>query len=83
LKILMSEMKKNGQTLLVSTHIIDSMDQLWDHAVIMQKGKILGNVVREDLEKQGRKLEEEFFALTEGISQEDMYSLTEEKEDEQ
>ena len=82
LKGLMGDMKKNGQTLLVSTHIIDSMDRLWDHAVIMQKGHILGNVVREELERQGRTLEEEFFALTEGISQNDMYSLTEEKEEE-
>ena len=82
LKGLMGDMKKNGQTLLVSTHIIDSMDRLWDHAVIMQKGHILGNVVREELEQQGRTLEEEFFALTEGISQNDMYSLTEEKEEE-
>lgn len=80
LKVLMGEMKKNGQTLLVSTHIIDSMDRLWDHAVIMQKGHILGNVTRADLEQQGRTLEDEFFALTEGISASDMYSLTEEKE---
>lgn len=80
LKVLMGEMKKNGQTLLVSTHIIDSMDRLWDHAVIMQKGHILGNVTRADLEAQGRTLEDEFFALTEGISESDMYSLTEEKE---
>lgn len=80
LKVLMGEMKKNGQTLLVSTHIIDSMDRLWDHAVIMQKGHILGNVTRADLEQQGRTLEDEFFALTEGISESDMYSLTEEKE---
>ena len=82
LKVLMGDMKKNGQTLLVSTHIIDSMDRLWDHAVIMQKGHILGNVVREELEQQGRTLEDEFFALTEGISENDMYSLTEEKEEE-
>ena len=82
LKALMGAMKKNGQTLLVSTHIIDSMDRLWDHAVIMQKGHILGNVVREELEQQGRTLEDEFFALTEGISENDMYSLTEEKEEE-
>ncbi len=69
---MMHEMKENGQTLLVSTHIIDSMDQLWDKAIILQKGRVKGDVTRKELERLGRSLEEEFFALTEGLSGEDM-----------
>jgi ABC-type multidrug transport system ATPase subunit len=72
LKNMMHEMKENGQTLLVSTHIIDSMDQLWDKAIILQKGRVKGDVTRKELERLGRSLEEEFFALTEGLSGEDM-----------
>ncbi|MCR4927551.1 MAG: ABC transporter ATP-binding protein [Lachnospiraceae bacterium] len=72
LKLMMHEMKEKGQTLLVSTHIIDSMDMLWDKAIIMQKGRVKGDVTRKDLERLGRTLEEEFFALTEGLSGEDM-----------
>lgn len=78
LKQLMAEMKQNGQTLLVSTHIIDSMDQLWDHAVILQKGRVRGVFSSEDLKKENKSLEEKFFMLTEGLSQEEM-SLTEEE----
>ena len=72
LKNMMHEMKEKGQTLLVSTHIIDSMDQLWDKAIILQKGRVKGDVTRKELERLGRSLEEEFFALTEGLSGEDM-----------
>ncbi|MBR4588395.1 MAG: ABC transporter ATP-binding protein [Lachnospiraceae bacterium] len=72
LKLMMHEMKEKGQTLLVSTHIIDSMDMLWDKAIIMQKGRVKGDVTRKDLERLGRSLEDEFFALTEGLSGEDM-----------
>lgn len=72
LKLMMHEMKEKGQTLLVSTHIIDSMDQLWDKAIILQKGRVKGDVTRKELERLGRSLEDEFFALTEGLSGEDM-----------
>ena len=72
LKKMMQEMKANSQTLLVSTHIIDSMDRLWDNAVIMQKGKIKGIVSRSQLEAAGKSLEEVFFELTEGLSADEM-----------
>ena len=72
LKNMMHEMKEKGQTLLVSTHIIDSMDQLWDKAIILQKGRVKGDITRKELERLGRSLEDEFFALTEGLSGEDM-----------
>ncbi len=72
LKKMMNEMKNNGQSLFVSTHIIDSMDQLWDHAIIMQKGQVKGNVTREQLSQMGKTLEEVFFEITEGLSGEDM-----------
>lgn len=72
LKKVMLEMKERGQTLLVSTHIIDSMDQVWDSATIMQKGEIRGSVKKKELEAKNKTLEEVFFELTEGVSDEDM-----------
>lgn len=72
LKKVMMEMKQRGQTLLVSTHIIDSMDQVWDSATIMQKGKIKGYVSKNELEKKGKNLEKVFFELTEGLSNDEM-----------
>lgn len=77
LKKVMLEMKKRGQTLLVSTHIIDSMDQVWDSATIMQKGKIKGYVSKNELEKKGKNLEEVFFELTEGLSNDEMREKSE------
>ncbi len=70
LKEMFLEMKAAGATLLISTHMIDSVDMLWDRALIMQSGKILENVTHEALAASGKTLEEVFFALTEAEVQE-------------
>ncbi len=72
LKAIFSEMRAAGKTLLVSTHIIDSVDMLWDRALIMQGGRIRANVTAAELASSGRTLEEYFFEVTEGISGEEM-----------
>lgn len=72
LKDMFEEMRAEGRTLLVSTHIIDSVDMLWDRALIMQGGRIKANVTRRELSETGKTLEELFFEVTEGVSQEDM-----------
>ncbi|MBE6589424.1 MAG: ABC transporter ATP-binding protein [Ruminococcaceae bacterium] len=66
LKLILGEMRKAGCTLLISTHIIDSVDMLWDRTLIMQNGSIRANVTREHLEASGKTLEELFFEVTEG-----------------
>ncbi len=72
LKELIELMRSQGRTMLVSTHIIDSVDMLWDRTIIMQAGRIRANVTREELAADGRTLEELFFDVTEGVSQSDM-----------
>ena len=72
LKDMFEEMRAEGRTLLVSTHIIDSVDMLWDRALIMQGGRIKANVTRQELSETGKTLEELFFEVTEGVRQEDM-----------
>ncbi|MBQ3256574.1 MAG: ABC transporter ATP-binding protein [Oscillospiraceae bacterium] len=69
LKAMIEEMRSQGKTLLVSTHIIDSVDMLWDRAIIMQGGRIRANMTREELEQDGRSLEQLFFDVTEGLEQ--------------
>ena len=69
LKLMMEEMRNEGKTLLVSTHIIDSVDMLWDRTIIMDHGVIKANVTREELDKDGRTLEKLFFDVTEGENQ--------------
>ena len=72
LKNLIEEMRRQGKTMLISTHIIDSVDMLWDRALIMQDGTIRANVTKRGLDASGKTLEELFFEVTENISREDM-----------
>ena len=66
LKNIFRELKEDGVTILVSTHMIDSIDELWDQTLIMKAGKIVANVKHNDATKSNQSLEELFFALTEG-----------------
>ncbi len=65
LKTLITELKEAGATVLVSTHMIDSVDMLWDRALIMKSGKICANLTKEELDAEGKTLEEIFFEITE------------------
>lgn len=78
LKAMIEQMRHAGNTLLVSTHIIDSVDMLWDRTLIMQNGRLCADVTRQELESSGRTLEELFFAVTEGVEQGEMARQTEE-----
>jgi len=71
-KRVLEEMREQEKTLLISTHIIDSVDMLWDRTIIMQNGLIRANVTRAELEQDGRTLEELFFDVTEGVHRDDM-----------
>ncbi len=65
LKLLIEQMQQEGKTVLVSTHMIDSVDMLWDRTIIMKSGKIEANVTRDSLVESGRTLEQLFFDVTE------------------
>lgn len=62
LKIL-EGLKEQGKSVLVSTHIIDTINDVWDRAYIMNKGKIICDITKNDL--KGRDLKSIFFELTE------------------
>ncbi len=66
LKRTIASLREEGATLLVSTHIIDSVDMLWDRAIIMQSGSVQKTMTRDELENSGVSLEEVFFSTTEG-----------------
>ena len=72
LKNVFEQMRMQGKTLLISTHIIDSVDMLWDRTIIMQNGKIKANVTRAELDASGKTLEELFFEVTEGVEAHEM-----------
>lgn len=70
LKTIITEMREAGRTVLVSTHMIDSIDMLWDRTLIMQGGVLRADVTREALLARGETLEDLFFAITEGATPE-------------
>lgn len=61
-------LKSEGKSILISTHIIDTINEVWDRAYIMNKGKIIRDISRDELE--GRDLKTIFFELTEGETEE-------------
>lgn len=61
---LLKKLKEEGRSILISTHIIDVIDELWDTAYIMVHGKIIKRVDRTEL--NGGSLKEIYFACIEG-----------------
>lgn len=67
LKTMLMELKSSGCAILVSTHMLDSVDELWDKALIMINGKIAAIRTRAEIQSSGEDLEQLFFAITEGV----------------
>lgn len=65
LKSLFLELRDFGVSIIISTHIIDSIAGLWDKALIMKDGKIIYERSKEDLMEMDESLEEVFFRATE------------------
>ncbi len=65
LKEMFKELRSQGVSLLISTHIIDSVDELWDQTLIMKDGRVLAQVTKDSLKESGKTLEEVYFELTE------------------
>ncbi len=63
LQVLVS-LKEEGKSVLISTHIIDVIDGIWDVAYIMDKGKILRKIEKNEL--NGQSLKDIFFEITDG-----------------
>ncbi|MCQ2539668.1 MAG: ABC transporter ATP-binding protein [Acetatifactor sp.] len=62
LKTVILELRDSGCTVLISTHMLDMVKDLWDVTFVMDKGHILGTYVKENLED--KDLEELFFKVT-------------------
>ncbi len=65
-KEIFGELKSRGAAVLISTHILDSVEEYWDSVHILKNGKILANRTRDEIAQKGENLEELFFAVTEG-----------------
>lgn len=63
LKEVVLEQKAQGVTILISTHMLEMVQELWDDVFVMQKGKIIASYRREEVKDQN--LDDLFFAVTE------------------
>jgi ABC-type multidrug transport system ATPase subunit len=65
LKAVINDLRNDGCALIVSTHIIDSVEENWDMTYIMQGGKIVRECLRADV-SDNKSLEDIYFSITEG-----------------
>lgn len=79
-KNLFKELAASGTTLLISTHILDTVDELWDRILIMKDGYLKAVAERAWLEQQGQSLEDFFFekAAEKPVYEEDVLTQDEE-----
>lgn len=66
LKDMFIEMRDSGASVLISTHMLDSVEDYWDVANIMMGGKIVATKYNgHDMDNNEKTLEELFFEITE------------------
>ena len=63
LKDVFLELKNSGAAVLISTHMLDSVEDFWDTAYIMAKGKLVAE--KKSTDNDGESLEDLFFRITE------------------
>lgn len=64
LKEVILELKSQGVTVLISTHMLEMVEELWDVMFVMEKGRIKASFRKEDV--GGRDLDDLFFEVTGG-----------------
>ena len=62
IKEIFSELKGEGASVLISTHMIDSVENYWDSAYIMAEGRLVAEKTSDETDET---LEELFFKVTE------------------
>lgn len=65
LKKVFSELKEEGASVLLSTHMLDSIGEDWDMIYIMKKGSVAA-ICEHDGSQPDKSVEELFFEITEG-----------------
>ncbi|MDL2217981.1 ABC transporter ATP-binding protein [Christensenellaceae bacterium OttesenSCG-928-M15] len=66
LKEVFKAQRDRGVAILISTHLLDSVEDLWDRLLILVQGKISITRSHADMEQGGESLSELFFRVTEG-----------------
>ena len=64
LKEMIQEMKHQGMTILISTHMLEMVEELWDIMFVMEKSHIIGSYTKDEVGE--KDLDALFFELTGG-----------------
>lgn len=64
LKVVIQELKAQGKTVLISTHMLEMVKDLWDTMFVMEKGKIIATYQKEEVGNED--IESLFFTVTGG-----------------
>lgn len=64
LKKVVLELRDQGTTVLISTHMLEMVKDLWDIVFVMEKGHIIGSYTKE--QARDKDIDEIFFGLTGG-----------------
>jgi ABC-type multidrug transport system ATPase subunit len=64
LKEIVMELKDSGVTVLISTHMLDMVKELWDVMFVMEKSHIIGSYRKDEVGE--KDLDDLFFEMTEG-----------------
>lgn len=67
LKNVILELKEQGVTVLISTHMLEMVKELWDFTFVMDKGQIIGTYSKDMVGAEN--LEDLFFQVTEKMKQ--------------
>ncbi len=78
LKQVFAELKSAGKTVIISTHMIDTVEDYWDVAHIMMNGRIVATK-HNRADSEEKSLQDLFFEITEGTSVETIGNVTEGK----
>lgn len=62
LKETIQELKQQGVTVLISTHMLDMVKNIWDDMIILDQGKVIAQYKREDV--LDNEIEDIFFEVT-------------------
>lgn len=66
IKVLKKELirlRDNGATILISTHMLEMVDDIWDSTIVISKGQVLGQFKKEDLKDEA--INQLFFEVVE------------------
>lgn len=67
LKAVIRELKEAGSTILISTHMLEMVKEIWDHVFIMDQGKLVGSYANDGNTNQN--IEELFFGITKKVEE--------------